>query len=360
VGLLGSAVFYGDHMNLLVPYEELERVCVRYRQTGSKDLRASEDVTLYLEEKARKNFRVPDGSRVAAVLDATVWKSLDYGCAICEDGLFWTNAPGVRTRRNSFEWDELLPMALSRSGFLSSLMGTTIDFGEGSVLDNAWSDCPTAALLELLQVLQVIACRYVRKSSLPESQGVGGLRIDAAGWSLLLNGVVVSGLDASVIHSLVREEDVNPQLVMAWRSGMKEWQTIASLSQLQPRMTVAPPPPQPGKAVQPSVKVAATKSIGWGVGDLFAKARTALGMENNLIDVNSASREDLAKLPFMSGRRIAIIEKRQKEGRGFFSIEEVAAACALKPHESENLRPLIAFGGTRVTENKAGARLVDF
>lgn len=339
-------------MGYLIPHEELEAICKRYRSTGSKDYRVAEDIDAAVQLKARKHLKVPATSRLVAVLDSTVYKTLEYGLALCDDGIFWTNPPSTRTRRSSFRWDDYVPLRIARSDLLSATLGMNVDFGEGSVYSNAASDFPTQVLIELLQVIQFGVCRFTPAAGL-QAEEATGQRQAGGGWSLSLNGVVVGPFDVTVIHALISAADLDPEITLAWKEGMTQWERVAQIKRLLPRERAAPPP-LPGTAV--------------GSTGVKAESRRGAGRTKRLpsmatqVDVNIASRDELLTLPFMTAARAKAIEKQRVEQQGLSSVEEIGKLCSLKPHEVEALRHRTVFRLSAPTKagTSIGKRVVDF
>lgn len=339
-------------MGFLIPHEELEVICVRYRSTGSKDYRVADDIDSAVQLKARKHLKVPATSRLVAVLDSTVYKTLEYGLALCDDGIFWTNPPSTRTRRSSFRWDEYVPLRITRSDLLSATLGMNIDFGEGSVYNNAASDFPTQVLVELLQVIQFAVCRYTPAAGLQAEEAAVQRQV-GGGWSLSLNGVVVGPFDTDVIHALILAADLDPEMTLAWKEGMTQWERVAQIKRLLPKERAAPPP-LPGKYVEATGVKAEPRRLS----DRTKRARPAAAQ----VDVNIASRDELLTLPFMTTARAKAIEKQRAEQQGLGSIEELGKLCSLKPHEVEALRDRTVFRLSAPTKagTSIGKRIVDF
>lgn len=338
-------------MGYLIPHEELEAICIRYRSTGSKDFRVADDIDSTVQLKARKHLKVPATSRLVAVLDSTVYKTLEYGLAFCDDGIFWSNPPTARSRRSSFRWDDYVSLRISKGDLLSATLGMSIDFGEGSTYSNAASDFPTQVLIELLQVIQFAVCKYAPAAGLQADEA--GHRQVGGGWSLSLNGVIVGTFDASVIHALILASDLDPEATLAWKDGMTQWERVAQIKRLLPRER-ATPPPLPGTA---------TESSDVGADSRRGAARSKPVRSSAVqLDVNVASREELLTLPFMTTARVKAIEKQRTEQHGLSSIEELGKLCSLKPHEVEALRDRTVFRLSAPTKagTSIGKRIVDF
>lgn len=340
-------------MAYLVPRSELEKLCIRYRATAAKDFYVGKDITRDKELVARKQLKVPATSSLVAVLDTTVLKTMEYGLAICEEGIFWVSSAVTRTRRNRFLWDEFIATQISRSDMMSTSLGMNVEFGEGSTLSNGTSDFPTASLVELLQIMQVVAAKHLPESVVATAIQENGLPRSRVGWSLSLNGSIIGPFDAQTIKLLVQFDTVDPATTLAWKDGMKEWQPLSQMERLQPREQPLPPP-LPGQVSMPKPAASPARS--------GTTPRTFFGTPADLVDVNNASTSELLTLPCMNVERVRMIEAYRKQHEALATVEDVGRICSLKPHEVEKLRSRVSFSsvGNQQTASSAGKRVVDF
>lgn len=361
-----------------IPSDVLEAVCLRYRNTGSKDFRMVEDLAGPKKLAARKHLLVPAASHLIAVIDGTYFKTLEYGLAICDDGLYWINTPSSRTRMNSFLWNEFTTLQIGRSELLSASLGKNIEFGEGSVFDNSSSDFPAADLVELLQIIQFLVCKYVPAAAREASENnpkqrervkwplsigsgwnlsVGGFAIGpfGSGWNLSVNETVVGPFDVSTIHAIALADELDPETTLAWRDGMSEWQPVASISRLLPTERPAPPPTPPLGTIRSRLPSVTPKVAAWL--PTAAKVSSAPPVE-----VNSAPAEQLLRLPFMTVDRVKAILHGRKASQGLSSLDDLIRICSLKPHEADQIGPRVVFHA--VVPSKSGGilgkRVVDF
>ena len=336
-----------------VPRPELESLCIRYRFTGAKDFHVGQDICRDKELLARKHLKVPATSSLVAVLDTTALKTLEYGLAICEEGIFWVSSAVTRTRRNRFLWNEFVATQIFRSDMMSTSLGMNVEFGEGSTLSNGTSDFPTTSLVELLQIIQVVAAKHLPEAVVAKAIQEYGLPRSRVGWSLSLNGAIIGPFDAQTIKLLVQFDTVDPATTLVWKDGMKEWQVLSQIERLQPKEQPLPPP-LPGQVSMPKPTASPTKSS--------PNPRTFFGKAVNIVDVNNASTEDLLTLPCMTVERVRMIEAYRRQHEALAMVEDVGRICSLKPHEVEKLRSLVSFSsaGNQPTASSAGKRVVDF
>jgi hypothetical protein len=364
----------------LIPSDVLEAVCSRYRNTGSTDFRMAEDLAGPKKLAARKHLLVPAASHLIAVIDGTYFKTLEYGLAICDDGLYWINKPSSSTRMNSFLWNEFTTLQIGRSDFelLSASLGKNIEFGEGSVFDNSSSDFPAADLVELLQIIQFLVCKYVPAAAREASENnpkqrervkwplsigsgwnlsVGGFAIGpfGSGWNLSVNETVVGPFNVSTIHAIALADELDPETTLVWREGMSDWQPVASISRLLPTERPAPPPTPPLGTIRSRLPSAAPKVAAWL--PTAAKVSSAPPVE-----VNSASAEQLLRLPFMTMDRVKAVLHGRKANQGLSSLDDLIRICSLKPHEADQVGPRVVFHAVVPGKDGGvlGKRVVDF
>lgn len=364
----------------LIPSSVLEAVCARYRYTGSKDFKMAADWTPKQERDARRYLYVPSASRMIAIIDGTVFKTLEYGIAICDDGIYWVNDPESRSRRNSFAWNEYTPLQITRSESFGFAMGRNIDFGEGSTFVNGATDFPASELVELLQIIQFLVCKYVPAAAKEASENsprrklkaggwplpgvtgwnlsVNGLSIGpfGSGWNLSVNEAVVGPFDVSTIHAIALADELDPETTLAWREGMSEWQPVSSISRLLPTERPAPPPTPPLGTIRSRLP-SAKPSVAVRAAPMPASTSTTPPVE-----VNSASAEQLLRLPFMTLARVKAIVKGRQASNGLSSLDDLIRLCVLKPHEADQIAPRVVFHA--MTPGKSGTvlgkRIVDF
>lgn len=362
----------------LIPSNVLQTVCARYRNTGSKDFRMWEDLSGTEKRNVRKYLLVPAASQLIAVIDGTMFKNLEYGLAFCDDGIYWVNKPSSRTRKNSFLWNEFTTLRIGRSDLLSATLGKNVEFGEGSAFENSSSDFPAPELVELLQIIQFLVCKYVpaaareasdnnprqrEKAGWPLSVGSGwalsvnGLTIGpfGSGWNLSVNEVVVGPFDVSTIHAIALADELDPDTTLAWKEGMAEWKPVSSVSRLLPTERPAPPPTPPLGTIRSRLAPPAANRA--------APATTPPRVSTTPpIDVNSASAEQLLGLPFMTVARVKAVTRAREASQGLASVDDLIRVCSLKPHEADELGPRVAFHAMAPGKSGAvlGKRVVDF
>lgn len=136
--------------DMLIPYEKLLEICVKYLSDGYFVDTAIPSKKL---ANARAHFPVPDTERVVALIDTTVFGSNKLGLAICDGGLYWRNDWTVKTNRSFLTWDQF-----AESSVVSQRKpSTTVQLAEGSVLNISGSSFKKEDLVRLLHEVQALS-----------------------------------------------------------------------------------------------------------------------------------------------------------------------------------------------------------
>ncbi len=137
---------------------------------------------------------------------------------------------------------------------------------------------------------------------------------------------------------------------------MSEWQPVSSISRLLPTERPAPPP-TPALGTIRSRLPSTTPSVAVRPVPMTATVGTA-----QTVEVNSASAEQLLRLPFMTLARVKAIVKGRQASHGLSSVDDLIRLCVLKPHEADQIAPRVVFHAMAPGKSGAvlGKRIVDF
>lgn len=147
-----------SNINTLIPYRELFEICVKYVSDGYYVDGTIPNKKL---DNARAHFPIPDGERIVALVDTTVFGSSKTGLAICEGGIYWRNDWTTKTNRTFLSWKEFSQSTLESESKPSS----TVELAEGSILNLSGSSFKESDVVKLLFDIQSLAKTVERNRS---------------------------------------------------------------------------------------------------------------------------------------------------------------------------------------------------
>lgn len=152
----------GDHFrtprsanSVLLPYEDLFRVCAEYAGDGYYVGEAIGQKRLTI---AHTRFPIPETERVIALIDTSMLRRGKTGLALGEGGVYWRNdwtAP--KTYKTSLSWAEFAAVSIT----FKDKPANTVELGKGNNFTVTNNDIKKEDLSELLSEVQSLARRSV-------------------------------------------------------------------------------------------------------------------------------------------------------------------------------------------------------
>jgi hypothetical protein len=313
-----------------------------------KDLHVAPDVPVKKERNARDSMRIPPDETVLALLDATVWGGARNGVVVGTRGIYWRNF--VTPSKNAhMTWDALARarvaavadlIVLSEQDWVEPASGGQMDFAAPFLLGLQWS--ARARMPAEERAAAIRAAGEVEPPPPAPGEGV-------AQWHLAVDGQQFGPYDAATVGAMAAAGQVNADACHAWTAGMPGWVPLREVPELaavisapRPAPPVAPTPPTPTPPAAPQPAPAASKR--------------ADAEEEERIDVNTASVQELLVLPGMTLAGAEQVVRERGTRGGFTDADQVGQLLRLRPHDVERMRGMVTF--SRIATPRG--RLVDF
>jgi hypothetical protein len=148
----------GNHV--VLPYEELFRVCAKYE---GGDYYVGEAIGQKRLTNAHLHFPIPDTERVIALVDTSAFWNGKSGLALCEGGIYWRNAWGApaKTYRTSLSWAEFA----SVTTVFKDQPADTVELGKGNIFWMVKGAIKKDDLANLLSEVQSLARTHAQEHS---------------------------------------------------------------------------------------------------------------------------------------------------------------------------------------------------
>jgi len=317
-------------------FDEILKICNRYQ---SRYYYVYPGIPEKKLATARNSYRIPDDERVAALL-TDVWNTGTDGLAVAEKGLYWHS----QSAASSISWEELAEVSIVKKGW-----GVTRDivFSDRKAF-NFISNNPTKnIILLLLTELQKLAVL----TKLQKLAAKGGAGSDQ--WMVAVAGQQRGPYNVATLLAMIQSRQIDPEAALVWCEKMDQWAALREVPEFRAAAPAKRPPrlvaPPAGPTSAPPLPVASPPG---------APPPKSGGPPGALVDLNTASFDQILSLPGMwVGAAAQVIEIRQQRG-GFQSVEEVGHALDWPPHKVQRLAeraevvelPRASLGAGRVVD----------
>lgn len=302
-----------------------------------------------------------------AFIDATVFGSGRNGMLITEAGVYWRNDWMSDTQKYYLNWVEFIQADIFRSGDYD------IELGSGNLFSMSGSSFNKDVLIQLLQDIQSYVIKVLENpvefndENIQEEVSPPLMTSPTNKWMVAIAGQSYGPYDEYLIKSLLGTGQIQPEEAHVWKPGMPDWVPFMRQPEMAElvRPAMPPAPQEMPPAPQYSQAMPAQRSVAESIEAALDPGQSAYELE--LVDVNTASREELIEIlgVGVSGAE-RIVQQREANG-GFQSPEQVGELLGLRPHQVERLRkraifkplkqPLSSSGPTPLKPN---VRVVDY
>ena len=290
--------------------------------------------------KARNSYHIPDAERVAALL-TDVWDTGTDGLAVARNGLYWHSLSAA----SSISWEELAEVSIVKKGWGVS---RDIVFSDRKAF-NYISNTPTKnIILLLLTELQKLALL----TKLQKLAAEGGAGSDQ--WMVAVAGQQSGPYNVETLRQMIQSRQIDPEVALVWCEKMDQWAALREVPEFRAAAPAKRPPPLVAPPAGPTSAPPLPSASAPG-----APPPQSAGPPGALVDLNTASFDQILSLPGMwVGAAAQVIEIRQQRG-GFQSVEEVGHALDWPPHKVQRLAERAEVVELPRTSLGAG-RVVDF
>ena len=322
VVVLNMVSFDAERESSMPSFDEIRKLCNRY---ASSNYYVDPRIPAKKLANARKSYGIPDDERVAALLICG-WCTGTDGLAVAERGLYWHNMNASST---AMSWKELAEVSMVETR-------RDIQFS----VRKAFHITPNNPkdILPLLKDLQKLAAE-------------GGAGSDK--WMVAVAGQQYGPYDIQTLRQMIQSRQVDPEAAQVWCEKMDQWAVLREVPEFRAAAPAKRPPPlvapPAGPTFAPPLPSASTPG---------APPPQSGGAPGALVDLNTASFDQILTLPGMwVGAAAQVIEIRKQRG-GFQSVDEVGHALDWPPHKVQRLAeraevvelPRASLGAGRVVD----------
>lgn len=327
-------------------FDEILKICNRYQSIYYYVYPGIPEKKL---AKARNSYHIPDAERVAALL-IDGWGTGTDGLAVARNGLYWRlflRRPDSSTpttySTSSISWEELAEVSIVKKEYS---VYSDIFFSDRRAF-TCLSPIKNIILL-LLTELQKLALL----TKLQKLAAEGGAGSDQ--WMVAVAGQQSGPYNVETLRQMIQSRQIDPEVALVWCEKMDQWAALREVPEFRAAAPAKRPPPLVAPPAGPTSAPPLPSASAPG-----APPPQSAGPPGALVDLNTASFDQIVSLPGMwVGAAAQVIEIRQQRG-GFQSVEEVGHALDWPPHKVQRLAERAEVVELPRTSLGAG-RVVDF
>ena len=305
-------------------FDEIRKLCNRY---AFDNLYVDPGIPVNKLANARTSYGIPDDERVAALF-ISGWGTGTDGLAVAEKGLYWHNAFETSF---SMSWEELAEVSIVEKG-----------------QDIHFSDRKYFAITGYAQKVKYILAVLTELQKLVQEGGAGSDQ-----WMVAVAGQQNGPYDVETLRQMIQSRQIDPEAALVWCEKMGQWALLREVPEFRAAAPAKRPPPLVAPPAGPTSAPPLPSASPPG-----APPPKSGGPPGALVDLNTASFDQILSLPGMwVGAAAQVIEIRQQRG-GFQSVEEVGHALDWPPHKVQRLAeraevvelPRASLGAGRVVD----------
>ena len=304
-------------------FDEILKICNRYQCFRYYVYPEIQEKKLAI---ARNSYRIPDDERVAA-LSIAGWGTGTDGLAVAEKGLYWHNNSSLAS--TSMSWEELAEVSIVKKE-----KGKAILFSDQKAFNFNGNDHGDILPL-LLKELQKLAAEGIVQ------------------WMVAVAGQQNGPYNVETLRQMIHSQQIDPEVALVWCEKMDQWAALREVPEFRAAAPAKRPPPSVAPPAGPTSAPPLPSASPPGV-----PPPQSGGAPGALVDLNTASFDQILTLPGMwVGAAAQVIEIRKQRG-GFQSVDEVGHALDWPPHKVQRLAeraevvelPRASLGAGRVVD----------
>ena len=307
-------------------FDEILKICNRYQ---SREYYVYPGIPEKKLATARKSYHIPDAERVAALL-IVGWGTGTDGLAVARNGLYWKNT--VSEASTSMSWEELAEVSIVKKGWG---VGHDIVFSDRKAFNLSGNHTAKNIILLLLKELQKLAAEGIVQ------------------WMVAVAGQQNGPYNVETLRQMIQSRQIDPEVALVWCEKMDQWAALREVPEFRAAAPAKRPPPSVAPPAGPTSAPPLPSASPPGV-----PPPQSGGAPGALVDLNTASFDQILTLPGMwVGAAAQVIEIRKQRG-GFQSVDEVGHALDWPPHKVQRLAeraevvelPRASLGAGRVVD----------
>ena len=320
-------------------FDEILKICNRYQSFQYYVYPGIPEKKL---ATARNSYHIPDAERVAALL-IVGWGTGTDGLAVARNGLYWKSPPSAAS--TSISWEEMSEVSIVKKGW--GVLGHDIVFSDRKAFNLSGNLTAKNIILLLLTELQKLAVL----TKLQKLAAKGGAGSDQ--WMVAVAGQQNGPYNVETLRQMIQSRQIDPEAALVWCEKMDQWAALREVPEFRAAAPAKRPPPLVAPPAGPNSAPPLPSASPPG-----APPPQSGGPPGALVDLNTASFDQILSLPGMwVGAAAQVIEIRQQRG-GFQSVEEVGHALDWPPHKVQRLAeraevvelPRASLGAGRVVD----------
>lgn len=324
-------------------FDEILKICNRYQFTRYYVYPGIPEKKL---AKARNSYHIPDAERVAALL-IDGWGTGTDGLAVARNGLYWHSVlirpDSSIPSTSSISWEELAEVSI-------------VNKESGSSSDIVFSDRKAFTYISTKKDITLLLLTELQKlallTKLQKLAAEGGAGSDQ--WMVAVAGQQSGPYNVETLRQMIQSRQIDPEVALVWCEKMDQWAALREVPEFRAAAPAKRPPPLVAPPAGPTSAPPLPSASAPG-----APPPQSAGPPGALVDLNTASFDQILSLPGMwVGAAAQVIEIRQQRG-GFQSVEEVGHALDWPPHKVQRLAERAEVVELPRTSLGAG-RVVDF
>ncbi|MBM4139933.1 MAG: DUF4339 domain-containing protein [Nitrospira sp.] len=302
------------------------------------------DISSTIYSGAKSTYLKPqlDELLIAIFDETSIMRHAKDGFAFTTKRIYWRN---INEEPKAVEYSKLIASA-KIGGFLKN----KIELGAGNHIEVINNKEKNEAII---QFINRIKTAYVNGIPMEQSSNASTV------WYISISGSQFGPYEINAIKGMLASGQIVPSESFAWRQGMTDWQPFLQTPELEALIPTAPP--QIKTSPTPPPKATAEPQSFMSLDDALDAPTIPKTLQNEKdIDLNSATIDELLKLPGinLSGAQ-KIVEERTKL-RGFSTFEEIGHLLNLQPHQVERLKIKALLKTYKGSSTSAGKRVIDF